>query len=104
MVGAHNVPRWYEALDRLVEAGTLSRADMADAPRRDPGGDHQEVAGIDIVTGGEMHRRTTTARTVGKHHLPAALRAELAPRRNYSSPFAVEQSRQLACELSSRSI
>ncbi len=34
VVGAHSVPRWYEALDRLVTMGQLSDADMADAQYR----------------------------------------------------------------------
>ncbi len=31
VVGVYSVPRWYEALEREVEAGGLSRADMEDA-------------------------------------------------------------------------
>jgi 5-methyltetrahydropteroyltriglutamate--homocysteine methyltransferase len=60
VVGAHSVPRWYEAFEKLVEAGTLSKADMADAQYRAGQAAllDQEIAGIDIVTGGEMHRRT----------------------------------------------
>jgi 5-methyltetrahydropteroyltriglutamate--homocysteine methyltransferase len=60
VVGAHSVPRWYEALEQLVEAGVLSKADMTDAQYRATQAaiQDQEVAGIDIITGGEMHRRT----------------------------------------------
>jgi 5-methyltetrahydropteroyltriglutamate--homocysteine methyltransferase len=60
VVGSYSVPRWYEALERQVEAGTLSRADMADAQLRATQAAiiDQEIAGIDIITGGEMHRRT----------------------------------------------
>src|ERR1700720_4614637 len=60
VVGAHSVPRWYEALDRLVTMGQLSPADMNDAQFRVTQGAilDQEMAGIDIITGGEMHRRT----------------------------------------------
>jgi len=60
VVGAHSVPRWYEALEKQVEAGTLSREDMADAQFRASQAAivDQEAAGIDVVTGGEMHRRT----------------------------------------------
>ena len=60
VIGAHSVPDWYEALDRLVSAGQLSMASMADAQFRSMEGAilDQEVAGIDVVTGGEMHRRT----------------------------------------------
>jgi 5-methyltetrahydropteroyltriglutamate--homocysteine methyltransferase len=60
VVGAHSVPRWYEALDRLVTMGQLSPADMNDAQFRATQGAilDQEMAGIDIITGGEMHRRT----------------------------------------------
>jgi len=59
-IGAHSVPRWYEALHRLVTLGQLSDADFADAQFRASQGAilEQEVAGIDVVTGGEMHRRT----------------------------------------------
>ena len=31
VVGAHSVPRWYEALDRLVTLGQLAAGDFADA-------------------------------------------------------------------------
>jgi 5-methyltetrahydropteroyltriglutamate--homocysteine methyltransferase len=67
VVGSHSVPRWYEALDKQVESGTLSRADMADAQYRGIQAAilDQESAGIDIVTGGEMHRRTSN------RHAPA---------------------------------
>jgi 5-methyltetrahydropteroyltriglutamate--homocysteine methyltransferase len=59
VVGAHSVPRWYEALEKLLEAGQLSRADVADAQYRATQAAlvDQEAAGIDVVTGGEMHRR-----------------------------------------------
>src|ERR1700722_14424543 len=60
VVGAHSVPRWYEALDRLVTLGQLSSADFADAQFRATQAAilEQESAGIDVITGGEMHRRT----------------------------------------------
>ena len=60
VIGAHSVPDWYEALDRLVSVGQLSLAAMADAQFRATQGAilDQELAGIDVITGGEMHRRT----------------------------------------------
>ena len=60
VVGAHSVPRWYEALDRLVTMGQLSPSDIDDAQFRAMQGAilDQETAGIDVITGGEMHRRT----------------------------------------------
>jgi 5-methyltetrahydropteroyltriglutamate--homocysteine methyltransferase len=60
VIGAHSVPRWYEAFDRLVTAGQLTPGDFADAQLRAGQAAilEQEVAGIDIITGGEMHRRT----------------------------------------------
>jgi len=60
VVGAHSVPRWYETFDRLVTLGQLSPADFADAQLRATQAAilEQEVAGIDVITGGEMHRRT----------------------------------------------
>ena len=60
VVGAHSVPRWYEALDRLVTAGQLAPGDFADAQFRATQAAilEQEAAQIDVVTGGEMHRRT----------------------------------------------
>ncbi len=60
VVGSYSVPRWYEALEKRVEAGTLSKADMADAQYRATQAAilDQEAAGIDIITGGEMQRRT----------------------------------------------
>jgi len=60
VVGAHSVPRWYEAMHRLVNADQLSPADFADAQLRASQAAilEQEIAGIDVITGGEMHRRT----------------------------------------------
>jgi 5-methyltetrahydropteroyltriglutamate--homocysteine methyltransferase len=60
VIGAHSVPDWYEALDRLVAVGQLSLASMADAQFRSTEAAilEQEIAGIDVVSGGEMHRRT----------------------------------------------
>jgi 5-methyltetrahydropteroyltriglutamate--homocysteine methyltransferase len=59
VVGAHSVPRWYEALDRLVALGQLAEGDFADAQLRATQAAilEQKVAGIDVITGGEMHRR-----------------------------------------------
>jgi 5-methyltetrahydropteroyltriglutamate--homocysteine methyltransferase len=34
VIGAHSMPDWYEALDRLVAAGQLSMASMTDAQYR----------------------------------------------------------------------
>ena len=60
VIGAYSVPDWYESLDRLVSIGQLSMAAMADAQYRAMQAAilDQELAGIDVVTGGEMHRRT----------------------------------------------
>src|SRR3954453_3895157 len=60
VIGAHSVPDWYEALDRLVSFGQLSMTAMTDAQTRASQAAmlDQELAGIDVVTGGEMHRRT----------------------------------------------
>ena len=60
VIGAHSVPRWYEAMDRLVSAGQLARGDFMDAQLRATQAAilEQEIAGIDLITGGEMHRRT----------------------------------------------
>ncbi len=60
VIGAHSVPDWYEALDRLVAVGQLSMGSMADAQFRASQAAilDQEIAGIDVITGGEMHRRT----------------------------------------------
>jgi 5-methyltetrahydropteroyltriglutamate--homocysteine methyltransferase len=59
VVGAHSVPRWYEALDRLVALDQLTEADLMDAQLRATQAAilEQEIAGIDVITGGEMHRR-----------------------------------------------
>ncbi len=60
VIGAHSVPDWYESLDRLISVGQLSMMAMADAQYRATQAAilDQELAGIDVVTGGEMHRRT----------------------------------------------
>src|SRR6202012_2470731 len=59
VIGAHSVPRWYEALDHLVALGQLAEGDLADAQLRASQAAilEQEIAGIDVITGGEMHRR-----------------------------------------------
>lgn len=59
-VGAYSVPPWYEVLEKQVEAGTLSPEDMADVQFRagQAAIADQEAAGIDVITTGEMHRRT----------------------------------------------
>lgn len=60
VVGAHSVPDWYEALDRLLAVGQLAMGSLTDAQYRCMQSAilDQELAGIDVVTGGEMHRRT----------------------------------------------
>ena len=60
VIGAYSVPDWFEALDRLVAVGQLSMAAMSDAQFRTSQAAilDQEIAGIDVITGGEMHRRT----------------------------------------------
>lgn len=60
VIGAHSVPDWFESLDRLVAVGQLSMASFADAQFRASEAAilEQELAGIDVVTSGEMHRRT----------------------------------------------
>jgi len=60
VIGAYSVPDWFEALDRLMAVGQLSMASMADAQFRatEAAMLDQGLAGIDVVTGGEMHRRT----------------------------------------------
>jgi 5-methyltetrahydropteroyltriglutamate--homocysteine methyltransferase len=60
VIGAYSVPDWYEALDRLVAVGQLSMGSMADAQYRagEAAIHDQELANIDVITGGEMHRRT----------------------------------------------
>ena len=60
VIGAYSVPDWFEALDRLVAVGQLSMGAMTDAQFRASQAAvlDQELAGIDVVTGGEMHRRT----------------------------------------------
>lgn len=59
VVGAHSVPRWYEVLKNQVEAGALAKEEMRDAQWRASQAAlaDQEAAGIDVVNGGEMHRR-----------------------------------------------
>ncbi len=60
VVGSYSVPKWYEALEKQVEAGTLSSADMADAQFRASQAAiaDQNASGVDVINGGEMHRRT----------------------------------------------
>lgn len=60
VIGAYSVPDWYEALDRLLAVGHLSMGSMADAQYRSMQAAilDQELADVDVITGGEMHRRT----------------------------------------------
>ncbi len=60
VIGAYSVPDWFEPLDRLLAVGQLAMASMADAQFRatEAAVLDQTIAGIDVVTGGEMHRRT----------------------------------------------
>ena len=60
VIGSYSVPRWYETLEKQVEAGALAKGDMEDAQYRATQAAilDQETAGIDIITCGEMHRRT----------------------------------------------
>jgi 5-methyltetrahydropteroyltriglutamate--homocysteine methyltransferase len=60
VIGAYSAPDWYEALDRLVAVGQFSMGSMADAQYRagEAAIHDQELADIDVITGGEMHRRT----------------------------------------------
>jgi 5-methyltetrahydropteroyltriglutamate--homocysteine methyltransferase len=60
VIGAYSVPDWYEPLDRMVSFGQLSMAAMHDAQFRASQAAvlDQEGAAIDVITGGEMHRRT----------------------------------------------
>jgi len=59
VIGAYSVPDWFEPLDRLLAVGQLAMASMADAQFRASQAAvlDQTLAGIDVVTGGEMHRR-----------------------------------------------
>jgi 5-methyltetrahydropteroyltriglutamate--homocysteine methyltransferase len=59
VIGAYGVPRWYEPLDRLLSLGQLAPDDFDDAQFRASQAAilEQEVAGIDVITSGEMHRR-----------------------------------------------
>lgn len=34
VVGSYSVPRWFEAMEKQVESGVLSKADMAEAHHR----------------------------------------------------------------------
>lgn len=60
VIGAFSIPRWYEPLDRLVTTEQLLPEDMADAQFRAMQAAilEQEAAGIDVITTGEMDRRT----------------------------------------------
>lgn len=60
VVGSYSVPRFYEVIELQIEAGVLTPEDMETAQFRATQGAilDQQVAGIDIITGGEMHRRT----------------------------------------------
>src|SRR5918992_519317 len=58
--GRHSVPKWYEESEKLIESGKSGKSAMADAQFRASQAAllDMEAGGIDIVNGGEMHRRT----------------------------------------------
>lgn len=60
VVGSYSVPRFYEIIEMQIEAGVLGPEDMETAQFHATQAAimDQQVAGIDIITGGEMHRRT----------------------------------------------
>lgn len=60
VVGSYSVPRFYEVIELQIEAGVLQPEDMEQAQFHATQAAimDQQVAGIDIITGGEMHRRT----------------------------------------------
>lgn len=60
VVGSYSVPRFYEVIELQIEAGVLQPDDMEQAQFHATQAAimDQQVAGIDIITGGEMHRRT----------------------------------------------
>jgi 5-methyltetrahydropteroyltriglutamate--homocysteine methyltransferase len=70
VIGAHSVPDWYEPLDRLVSIGHLSMGALLDAQFRasEAAVLEQELAGMDVITGGELHRRTNN-----RHSPPNAM-------------------------------
>ena len=70
VVGSYSVPRWYETIEKAISDGTLPPEQMADAQRRATQAAilDQETAGVDIITGGEMHRRTNN-----RHSPPNAM-------------------------------
>lgn len=60
VVGSYSVPRFYEIIELQIEAGVLGPEDMETAQFHATQAAimDQQVAGVDIITGGEMHRRT----------------------------------------------
>jgi 5-methyltetrahydropteroyltriglutamate--homocysteine methyltransferase len=60
VVGSYSVPRFYEVIELQIEAGVLQPEDMEQAQFHATQAAimDQQIAGIDIITGGEMHRRT----------------------------------------------
>jgi 5-methyltetrahydropteroyltriglutamate--homocysteine methyltransferase len=60
VVGSYSVPRFYEVIELQIEAGVLQPEDMEQAQFHATQAAimDQQVARIDIITGGEMHRRT----------------------------------------------
>jgi hypothetical protein len=85
VIGAHSVPRWYEALDRLVALGQLAEGDFVDAQLRATQAAvvEQEVAGIDVITGGERPSRkiSVTGRKRGAKLKLSAFRLNSRPAR-----------------------
>ena len=61
VIGAHSVPDWYEALDRLVAVGPAldgGRWPTRNTARARPRCSTRNWPASTSITGGEMHRRT----------------------------------------------
>jgi 5-methyltetrahydropteroyltriglutamate--homocysteine methyltransferase len=60
VIGSYSVPAYYDAMDELWQAGNVGDDAIRDMQDRTSQAAilDQQVAGIDLLTGGELHRRT----------------------------------------------
>ena len=90
VIGSHPVPEWYPALQDDVAAGRLPAEAFADAKRAAATSalSDQEVAGIDVVSDGELFRRSDNRNGPPTSRLSARRSSPSSPGRRRSSRSA----------------
>ncbi|MEO7647778.1 MAG: hypothetical protein ABIV11_06020 [Gemmatimonadaceae bacterium] len=90
VVGSYSVPRFYEVIELQIEAGVLLPEDMemAQFHATQAAIMDQQVAGIDIITGGEMHRSHHVRRSRARRRVQQCLGLRAAAREDHDDRSA----------------